>query len=205
MHPMTMREQLGTIGVEFLELMRTGEDIRLPTDPPDLRGYVELALKGGFPEAILEGEPARRDAWLDGYLSHMLNRDPSTLGVSPDSARLGRFFGAYALNTAGLATDATLNSAAAINHRTGTAYTQLLSDLGVIAELPPWHSNRLARLVAIEIKPTSAPDASDARHLMWLRDELGPQFAAGAILHVGRRKYHLSEQIEAIPICALWA
>ena len=285
MHPMTVREQLGTIGVEFLELMRTGEDIRLPTDPPDLRGYVELALKGGFPEAILEGEPARRDAWLDGYLSHMLNRDPSTLGVSPDSARLGRFFGAYALNTAGLATDATLNSAAAINHRTGTAYTQLLSDLGVIAELPPWHSNRLARLVkgrkrlvadagvwaaavgvdaatvmtsgdlmgrllktfvvnqlraetvlttrgpqlchlraadrrhevdliadfgargivAIEIKPTSAPDASDARHLMWLRDELGPQFAAGAILHVGRRKYHLSEQIEAIPICALWA
>lgn len=285
MHPMTVREQFGTIGVEFLELLRTGDDIRLPADQPDLRGYVELALRGGFPEAILEGEPARRDAWLDGYLSHMLSRDPSTLGASPDSARLGRFFSAYALNSAGLATDATLNSAAAINHRTGTAYTQLLSDLGVIAELPPWHSNRLARLVkgrkrlvadaglwaaavgvdvatvmssgdllgrlletfvinqlraetalmtrgpqlchlraadgrrevdliadfgargivAVEIKATTAPDADDARHLAWLRDELGLQFAAGAVLHVGRRKYRLSDQIEAIPICALWA
>lgn len=285
MHPMTVREQFGTIGVEFLELLRTGDDIRLPADQPDLRGYVELALRGGFPEAILEGEPARRDAWLDGYLNHMLSRDLSTLGASPDSARLGRFFSAYALNSAGLATDATLNSTAAINHRTGTAYTQLLSDLGVIAELPPWHSNRLARLVkgrkrlvadaglwaaavgvdvatvmssgdllgrlletfvinqlraetalmtrgpqlchlrvadgrrevdliadfgargivAIEIKATTAPTADDARHLAWLRDEVGPQFAAGAVLHVGRRKYRLSDQIEAIPICALWA
>ena len=284
-HPMTEREQFGTIGVEFLELLRTGENIRQPADPPDLRGYVELALKGGFPEAVLERETARRDAWLDGYLSHMLNRDPSTLGVSPDSARLGRFFDAYALNTAGLATDTTLNNAAAINHRTGTAYTQLLSDLGIIAELPPWHSNRLARLVkgrkrlvadtglwaaavgvdvatvmssgdllgrlletfvinqlraetalmtrgpqlshlrladgrrevdliadygargivAIEIKATNAPNARDARHLEWLRDELGPRFAAGAVLHVGRRTYRLSDQIEAIPICALWA
>ena len=116
-HPMTEREQFGTIGVEFLELLRTGESIRQPADPPDLRGYVELTLKGGFPEAVLERETARRDTWLDGYLSHMLNRDPSTLGVSPDSARLGRFFDAYALNTAGLATDTTLNNAAAINHR----------------------------------------------------------------------------------------
>lgn len=285
MHPMTVREQSGAIGVEFLELLRTGTNIRLPADPPDLRSYVELALRGGFPEAILESEPARRDAWLDGYLAHMLSRDPSTLGTSPDSARLGRFFGAYALNTAGLATDATLNNAAAINHRTGTAYTQLLSDLGIIAELPPWHSNRLARLVkgrkrlvadtglwaaavgvdvatvmssgdllgrlletfvinqlraetalmtrcpqlchlraadgrrevdliadfgargivAIEVKATTAPDADDARHLAWLRDELGSHFAAGAVLHVGRRKYRLSDQIEAIPICALWA
>ncbi len=41
--------------------------------------------------------------------------------------------------------------------------------------------------------------------LVWLRDELGPQFAAGAVLHVGTRKYRLSDRIEAIPICALWA
>ena len=285
MHPMTVREQLGTIGVEFLERLRAGIDIGLPTDQPDLRGYVDMALRGGFPEAVLENEPTRRDAWLDGYLSHMLSRDPSTVGASPDSIRLGRFFSAYALNSGALATDATLNGAAAINHRTGTAYTQLLSDLGVIAELPPWHRNRLARLVkgrkrlvadaglwaaavgvdiatvmssgdllgrlletfvinqlraesalmtrgpqlchlraadgrrqvdliadfgargvvAVEIKATTAPDADDARHLAWLRDELGPQFAAGAVLHVGRRKYRLSDQIDAIPICALWA
>ena len=285
MHPLTVREQVGTIGVEFLERLRTREGIRLPADPPDLRGYVDIALKGGFPEAVLESQPARRDAWLDGYLSQMLNRDPSTLGASPDSDRLSRFFGAYALNTAGLATDVTLINAAGIDRRTGESYTQLLNDLGVIAELPPWHSNRLTRLVkgrkrlvadtglwaaavgtgaatvmssgnllgrlletfvinqlraetalmtrgpqlchlrvadgrhevdliadfgargivAIEIKATNAPDTSDARHLMWLRDELGSQFAAGAVLHVGRRGYRLAEQIEAIPICALWA
>ena len=57
----------------------------------------------------------------------------------------------------------------------------------------------------IEIKATNAPDASDARHLLWLRDELDSQFVAGAVLHVGSRKYRLSDRIEAIPICALWA
>ncbi len=285
MHPLTVRERVGAIGVEFLERLRDREDIRLPANPPDLRGYVDAALEGGFPEAVLEGEPARRDAWLDGYLRHMVTRDPSTLGVSPDSNRLSRFFGAYALNTSGLATDATLIKAASIDRRTGESYTRLLSDLGVIAELPAWHGNRLARLVkgrkrlvadtglwaaavgidaatvmssgdligrlletfvinqlraetalmtrgpqlchlrvaegrhevdliadfgargivAIEIKATNAPDASDARHLLWLRDELGPQFVAGAVLHVGSRKYRLSDSIEAIPICALWA
>lgn len=285
MHPLTVREQVGAIdGVEFLERLRTGEGIQLPADIPDLRAYVEIALKGGFPEAVLEHQAERRDAWLDGYLSHMVTRDPSTLGTSPDSDRLGRFFAAYALNTAGLATDATLIKAAGIDRRTGESYTRLLSDLGIIAELPAWHSNRLSRLVkgrkrlvadtglwaaavgidaatvmssgdligrlletlvinqlraetavttrgpqlchlrvadgrhevdlvadfgargivAIEIKATNAPDASDARHLAWLRDELGPQFAAGAVLHVGSHQYRLSHQIDAIPICALW-
>ena len=60
-------------------------------------------------------------------------------------------------------------------------------------------------IVAIEIKATNAPNVGDARHLEWLRDELGPRFAAGSVLHVGRRRYRLSDQIEAIPICALWA
>ena len=288
MHPMTVREQRGAIGPEaepgFLERLHTGNEMPLPQHPPDLRDYVNLALIGGFPEAVLEPESARRDVWFDSYLHQLVHRDPATLGASADSDRLGRFFSAYALNTAGLATDASLNEGAGINRRTGEAYTQLLSDLGVIAELPPWHSNRLSRLVkghkrivtdtglwaaavgadaatvmssgdligrlletfvinqlraeaalmprgpqlchlrqsqgrrevdliadfgargivAIEIKATNAPDVHDARHLTWLQGELGSQFAAGAILHTGRHRYQLADQIRAIPICALW-
>ena len=64
---MTVREQagLGGGGVPFLDRVVAGADLLPTADTPDLRGYVELALRGGFPEPALRlGESARR-AWLE--------------------------------------------------------------------------------------------------------------------------------------------
>jgi secreted trypsin-like serine protease len=58
------------------------------------------------------------------------------------------------------------------------------------------------RLIAIEIKAHSAPSANAARHLQWLRDELGARFVAGLVLHTGSHVYSLDERITAAPICA---
>ena len=60
--------------------------------------------------------------------------------------RLGAFFTAYALNSAGIVNDSTLHEAAGLDRRTARSYATLLSDLGVIAELPAWSTNRLKRL-----------------------------------------------------------
>jgi hypothetical protein len=60
------------------------------------------------------------------------------------------------------------------------------------------------RVVAIEVKATAAPDRADARHLEWLRDELGDRFLAGAVLHTGPAAFMLGDRILALPICALW-
>jgi hypothetical protein len=43
-----------------------------------------------------------------------------------------------------------------------------------------------------------------ARHLVWLRDELGELFTAGVVLHTGPRPFRIDERIHALPICALW-
>ena len=59
-------------------------------------------------------------------------------------------------------------------------------------------------ILAIEIKATAAPSRHDARHLEWLRDELGDRFVAGAVLHTGPSTLRLADRILAIPICALW-
>lgn len=59
-------------------------------------------------------------------------------------------------------------------------------------------------IVAVEIKATAAPDASDARHLVWLRDLLGERFLGGAVLHTGPLPFRLAERVLAVPICALW-
>lgn len=55
------------------------------------------------------------------------------------------------------------------------------------------------------VKATAAPKPEDARHLVWLRDELGPSFAGGVVFHSGPRAFTLSEYIVALPIDHLWA
>ena len=59
--------------------------------------------------------------------------------------------------------------------------------------------------MGIEVKASAAPDGNAARHVSWLRDQLGNRFAVGVILHTGPRMYALGERILAAPICTLWA
>jgi hypothetical protein len=60
------------------------------------------------------------------------------------------------------------------------------------------------RVVGIEIKATSAPTRDMARHLSWLRDELGTTFVQGVLFHTGPRSFRLDDGITAMPICAIW-
>lgn len=60
------------------------------------------------------------------------------------------------------------------------------------------------RVIGIEAKATSAPSAADAKHLRWLRDQLGDRFVAGVVLHTGPWPFQLDEKIIAAPISALW-
>jgi predicted AAA+ superfamily ATPase len=152
MYGLTVRELSGPparAGEPFLErLARADMDaLALPADPPDLLGYVELALRGGFPEAALRLTKASRQAWLEGYLDQLLTRDVEALDGHRDPQLLRRYFEALALNTAGLAESRTLYEAAGIDRKTAVAYERLLTNLLVLDILPAWLSNRLARLV----------------------------------------------------------
>lgn len=59
-------------------------------------------------------------------------------------------------------------------------------------------------VIGVEVKATAAPRASDAEHLVFLRDRLGPRFLGGAVLHTGPRAFVLTERVLALPICVLW-
>ena len=284
---LTVGEILGSPPREpFLQKLAHGDIavFGMPADVPDLRGYVELALRGGYPEPALSLAGPAREEWLRGYLSQLLSRDVEGLGGLRDPALLRRYFEALAVNTAGIVADKTLYDAAGISRDTALAYERLLTNMFVLDFLDAWHSNRLSRLikapkrylvdpsllasalnvdapavlrdgsllgrlietfvlaqirpelelgrfparpyhlrqkngrheidllaelsggdvVAVEIKSSSAPTRGDARHLEWLRDQLGERFLAGAVLHTGPRPFHLSERIFALPIATLW-
>jgi uncharacterized protein len=61
------------------------------------------------------------------------------------------------------------------------------------------------RIIAIEIKAGTAPSPRDARHLAWLRDELGDAFVRGILFHTGPHPFDIDDRIWAIPIAALWS
>jgi predicted AAA+ superfamily ATPase len=149
MYGLTQREIAGTLtGESFLDrLARADLDAFAPgADPPDLVGYIDLALRGGFPDAALDPSPDTRGAWLSGYLDQLLTRDLETLQENRDPHRLRLYFEALALNTAGLAQSKTLYDAAHIDHKTATAYERLFTNLFVLDTLPAWSTNRLSRM-----------------------------------------------------------
>jgi hypothetical protein len=290
LYPMTVREQLGRAdGATFFDKVGGGRELTVPDDSPDLRGYVELALRSGFPDAALRLTGRPRQAWLESYIDDLLTHDieqleePTTKRRDPQ--RLRRYFEAYALNSAGVADHRTIFDAAQVNKATASAYEGLLTDLLVVEQVPAWTSNRLKRLVrqpkrylidpaliaavlrvdeqgvirdgdllgrvldsfvaaqlrpevglsetrprlyhlrteqgrheidlvaelagqrliGIEIKAGAAPTVhDDAKHLLWLRDELAERLVAGVVLHTGPRVYELDERIIAAPISTLW-
>lgn len=61
------------------------------------------------------------------------------------------------------------------------------------------------RVVGIEVKAGSTPSSDDARHLIWLRDRLGDDFAAGIVLHTGASAFAIDDRVFALPICTLWS
>ncbi len=284
MYGMAVRETLGAVRdrPSVAEIVR-GE-VRLPSERPDLVGYLDRALTGGFPEAVRLDSAVDRRQWFDSYIEQMVSRDVARLGERRDPNRLRRYLQAWALNSAGTADDVTIYRAVGIDRRTHVAYEQMLLNMFVGELVPAWSTNRLKRLVrspkryvvdsalmaaaarigrsdvlddsdllgrlidtfvtseirshcavepsrpqmfhlrtdggrqeidllleydggqifAVEIKASAAPTLKDARHLVWLRDELGDHFAGGAVLHSGPEIIELSHRIKAVPICALW-
>lgn len=148
MTTLSMRERLGSIAEPpLLERLAAGEAAALPPQTPDVVGYVDLALTGGFPEPVLSLGARGRRRWHAGYLEQLLGRDLASLGIRADAPRLAAYLRAFALGTAGVSDHATIFRAAGINRRTGERYEALFETLFLAESIPAWTTNRLRRLV----------------------------------------------------------
>lgn len=95
---------------------------------------------------------------------------------------------------------------------------QLRAELGIAASQTRLHHVRTKEqrhevdllietprgILAREVKATAGPSQRDAVHLRWLKEQLGPRFMLGVLLHTGPRRFDLDEGIVAAPISSLW-
>jgi predicted AAA+ superfamily ATPase len=144
---MSVREQKGKLdGPTFFDRIVEGLPLHMPSEIPDLRDYVELALRGGFPSAIELDVPIR-ERWLESYVNQLITFDVANLRGVQDASRLRRYLQAYAANSAGFVSEQTLLEASDVDRKTASAYEQLLADLFVVESMPAWASSQLQRLV----------------------------------------------------------
>lgn len=63
---------------------------------------------------------------------------------------------------------------------------------------------RSGALGGVEVKLTATPSARHARHLAWLRDQLGDRFTVGLLVYAGDRVLPLGDRLWAVPWSCLW-
>lgn len=124
------------------------DGIGKPAETPNLREYVELAERGGFPEAVRLSERTREE-WFESYLDQLVTRDPEQLDGPRDPDRLRAYLDALAVNSAGVLPAKTLYETAGIGRATADAYEQLLRNLLILTVLPAWTTNRIKRLTRL--------------------------------------------------------
>lgn len=176
------REVVGAVeGQSPLDVLFDGavEELASPAEELNLRHYVDLALRGGFPEVALQTREPLRRRWLASYIDQVVQRDAALAGESRDPQRLRRYLRALAANTAGVVEHKTLYDAAGINRLTALAYDGLLEALFVTEQVPAWTTNRLARLTRTAKRYLVEPAllgplaGMDARSVLRDADQLG--------------------------------
>jgi predicted AAA+ superfamily ATPase len=146
---LTERELRGrlTLPALFDELFGgAGATLVSPAEPPNLLNYVELALRGTFPDVARRRNERARQVWWDSCVHQLVTRDASLADEQRDPAKLRRYLTALAANNAGVVEHKTLYDAAGINRRTAEAYDALLELLFALDRVPAWHNNRLNRM-----------------------------------------------------------
>ena len=113
---------------------------------PNLPGYIDHAVRGGFPDALHLSDPGR-SAWFEGYVEQLVHYDATELAAVRSPSGMDSLLRAVAANSAGLPHLNALGEAAGVSHRTVTSYLDLLEELRIIDRVPAWSTNRLSRLV----------------------------------------------------------
>lgn len=145
LHPLAQCE-LGRKSPRFLDAL-FGKGFRTSIATP-LGG--ELATRivgGGYPAALVRKLPARRRAWYRDLVETQIQHDVRDMTRIHSFEALPRLLSLAAAYTARLINVSDLSAPFEINRQTIHDYVTVLERIYLLERLPPWHSNRLSRLV----------------------------------------------------------
>lgn len=107
----------------------------------------ERIAAGGYPAALARPAGRRRAAWYRDYLDALVQRDVRDLARISSLDALPRLLALAAAQTARLLNVTDLAGPFQLSRPTIRDYVTLLERVFLLETLPPWHSNRLSRLI----------------------------------------------------------
>ena len=107
----------------------------------------ERIAAGGYPAALARPLGRRRTAWYHDYLDALVQRDVRDLARISTLDALPRLLALAASQTSRLLNVSDLAAPFQLSRPTIRDYLTLLERVFLLEMLPPWHSNRLSRLV----------------------------------------------------------
>jgi predicted AAA+ superfamily ATPase len=130
----------------FLDALFDG---RFPTRVSERLGteLAERIVAGGYPAALARRRPARRAAWYRDYIQSEVQRDVRDLSRIRSLDTLPRLLALTASHTARLLNVSELAGPFQLSRQTIHEHVALLEGVFLLQRLPPWHSNRMSRLV----------------------------------------------------------
>ncbi|MEV5833915.1 ATP-binding protein [Nocardia sp. NPDC052112] len=127
-----------------------GEGTRLRVAPSELRrrDYLELAARGGYPEAVRRVAPRRRAQFFKSYLDDIMSRDIHQVAEIQRGPDMRRLIAALGAQTGGLLNYSRLSSDLGVPITTVREYVAILETIYLIRQIPAWSANATARAVA---------------------------------------------------------
>jgi len=146
LHPLTQVELAGEDSHFLSRLFTKGfkADVSGRRMGQDL---AERVAAGGYPAALVRATARRRAAWYRDYIDTLVQRDVRDLARISALDALPRLLALTAGQTARLLNVTDLSAPFQLSRPTIRDYMTLLARIFLLEELPPWHSNRLSRLI----------------------------------------------------------
>ncbi len=143
--PFAQAELAGTPG-DLLERLFDGAGLPPVDEPVVGDALMQRVLQGGYPEALRRRSEARRQAWMDDYVSLILDRDVRDIASIDQLDRLPRLLDLLAAHAGQLVNHSSYGAALGLTAPTAQKYVAILERLFLTRLLPPWSSNAVSRL-----------------------------------------------------------
>jgi predicted AAA+ superfamily ATPase len=150
-------------------------------------GQEVLWLRGGFPDSLTALDDPTSLQWRLDLVRSYLERDVPMFAPRLPAQTLGRLWTMLAHTSGGLLNAARLASGLGVSGPTVDRYIDLLSDLGLVRRLLPWHPNvgkRVVKSPKIYVRDTGLLHALleiESMHHLLGHPVVGPSFESFAV------------------------